>query len=212
MIGFYGGSFNPVHLGHIEVARFLCKSPFIEKICFTPVYRHAFGKKLASFEDRVNMLNLAVKGEECLCVSSAEKEKGGVSYTVDLLAFLKKKYGDDFFFLAGADSLNSIESWKDWQTILSLYNIVFTTRGGLEIREEIIPLVERVSGKRVKFVDNVRLLNPKGINVVKVPDIPVSSTEARKMIAEGKDLSGILHPDVISYIYRKKLYKEKTNG
>ncbi len=206
MIGFYGGSFNPVHTGHIEVGRFLLKSPNIEKIFLTPVFKHPFKKKLAPFDDRVAMIELAIKNEKGLYLSKDEEEKGGVSYTYDLLHYLKKKYGNEFFFIGGLDTLNSIDKWKNWEYIISNFNILFTTRANVKIDEKRIKQIENISGKKVNPVSKVEELNPEGLNLIDVPFIPVSSTDIRRMLKRGEDLSGILHPDVISYIYQRKLY------
>ena len=208
MIGFYGGSFNPVHKGHIEVANFLLLSPYIDRVCFAPVFKHPFNKSLADFNRRVEMIKLAIQGNEKLCVSEAEKEKGGVSYTFELLDYLKEKHGDNFFFIGGLDTLNSIDKWKNWEYIVSNFNILFTTRAGVEIDNEKVWAVERVSGKKLNIVKNIDNLNPRGLNLIEVPYIPVSSTKIRQMIKNKENLGGILHPDVISYIYKEKLYKE----
>ncbi len=208
MIGFYGGSFNPIHKGHIEVSKFLLKSPNIEKIFLTPVFKHPFNKQLAPFNDRVAMIELAIKNEKGLYLSKAEEEKGGVSYTYKLLDYLKKKYGNEFFFIGGLDALNSIDKWKNWKYIVSNFNVLFTTRANVKIDEKKIKQIENISGKNINLVNKVEGLNPEGLNLIKVPFIPVSSTKIRQIVKKGENLSGLLHPDVISYIYRKKLYKE----
>ncbi len=208
MLGFYGGSFNPIHKGHIEIACFLLRSPKIEKICFTPVFKHPFNKSLADFDRRVEMIKLAIKGSKNLCVSEVERERGGVSYTFELLDYLKEKYGEDFFFIGGLDTLNSIDRWKNWEYIISNFNILFTTRAGVDIDDKKIESVEETSGKKVNFVKSIDDLNPSGLNLIEVPAVPVSSTKIREMIRLGQNLGGILHSDVISYIYREKLYKE----
>ena len=206
MIGFYGGSFNPIHRGHIEVANFLLLSPYIDRVCFTPVFKHPFNKSLVDFNHRVEMIKLAIQGNEKLCVSEAEREKGGVSYTFELLDYLKERFGKDFFFIGGLDTLNSIDKWKNWDYIVSNFNILFTTRAGFEVDKKRVEEVEGVSGKRLNIVKDIRKLNPDGLNLIEVPFIPVSSSRVREMIKNGKDLSGLLHPDVISFIYKKKLY------
>ncbi len=208
MIGFYGGSFNPVHKGHIEVSKFLLKSPFVEKIYLTPVFKHPFNKSLAPYSDRVAMIKLAIEGEMGLEVSEVEKDRGGVSYTFELLDYLKESFGDGFFFIGGLDTLNSIDKWKNWEYIVSNYNILFTTRAKVEIDNEKIAKIEKAAGKKLNFAKDIASLNPRGLNLIEVPSIPVSSSEIREKIKKGENLSGILHPDVISYIYRKKLYKE----
>ena len=208
MIGFYGGSFNPVHKGHIEVSKFLLKSPFVEKIYLTPVFKHPFNKSLAPYSDRVAMIKLAIEGEMGLEVSEVEKDRGGVSYTFELLDYLKESFGDGFFFIGGLDTLNSIDKWKNWEYIVSNYNILFTTRAKVEIDNEKIAKIEKTAGKKLNFAKDIASLNPRGLNLIEVPSIPVSSSEIREKIKKGENLSGILHPDVISYIYRKKLYKE----
>ncbi len=208
MIGFYGGSFNPVHKGHIEVSKFLLKSPFVEKIYLTPVFKHPFNKSLAPYSDRVAMIKLAIEEEMGLEVSEVEKDRGGVSYTFELLDYLKESFGDGFFFIGGLDTLNSIDKWKNWEYIVSNYNILFTTRAKVEIDNEKIAKIEKAAGKKLNFAKDIASLNPRGLNLIEVPSIPVSSSEIREKIKKGENLSGILHPDVISYIYRKKLYKE----
>ena len=208
MIGFYGGSFNPVHKGHIEVSKFLLKSPFVEKIYLTPVFKHPFNKSLAPYSDRVAMIKLAIEEEMGLEVSEVEKDRGGVSYTFELLDYLKESFGDGFFFIGGLDTLNSIDKWKNWEYIVSNYNILFTTRAKVEIDNEKIAKIEKAAGKKLNFAKDIASLNPRGLNLIEVPSIPVSSSEIREKIKKEENLSGILHPDVISYIYRKKLYKE----
>ncbi len=207
MKGYYGGSFNPIHNGHLEVAEYLLACPEITEILFTPVYKHPFGKKLAPFEDRVEMIKLAVKGYEKLGVCLAEKEKGGVSYTVDLLEFLAKK-GEKFFFIAGLDSLYDLKRWRDWESMVKKFNMVFTTRENMEIPKEILTEIEKTAGKWIKIIDNPEHLEPEGLNLVKVPSVPVSSSLVREKIAKGKNLGGLLPASVISYIYTKKLYRE----
>jgi len=208
MIGYYGGSFNPVHIGHIEVAKYITSSKLVDKVLLTPVLSHPFDKETVSFSHRVEMLKLATKGLKKVEVSEVEKERNTLpSYTYDLLSYLTTK-NKNIFFIAGLDNLNLFFKWKNWKKLLKEFNIVFTTRANTKPDNKAISLIEKETNKSVNFTD-IELFNPTGISFLKVPDFNISSSKVRKMLMDNENCSGIIHKEVLDYIKHHNLYIKK---
>lgn len=205
MIGYYGGGFNPVHLGHVEIAKYIATSKFVEKILLAPVLDHPFDKELIPFNHRLEMINIATKSIDKVESSDIETKVGNkTSFTIDLLRYLKLE-GNDFFFIAGLDNFNLFFDWKDWELILKEFNIVFTTRANEIIDDEVLKKVETLIGKKIKFVE-IKEFEPKGVSFLKVPDYEVASKNVRKMLLDKKKCSGIIHTEVLDYIKHHDLY------
>ena len=113
-IGILGGTFNPIHLGHIELARTAYRELNLDKVWFMPSKNppHKDNDSIASETDRVNMINLAIQDYDYFEVSDIELKREGITYTSDTLEYLQEKYSEDtFYFIIGADSLINIEKW-----------------------------------------------------------------------------------------------------
>ncbi len=209
MIGIYGGSFDPVHRGHIGVCRHILDMNVLDEMILVPAYQHPLNKSLTDFDHRYQMLCLAIEREPLISVSDMEREKGGVSYTIDLLAELSDRYGTEgFCFITGMDNLNSFFEWKDWEAILKNYNILFTTREG-EVPDA--HAVKRMESTICGHIERVERLErePEGVVLLPVPDWPVSSSQVRKIVLNKGNPSDMMNPKVLAYIYDHQLY---TNG
>ena len=123
-IGILGGSFDPVHNGHIALAEECLHQLKLDKVVFVPAHTSPFKREsgAASCEDRLQMLRLALKKEEGLELSTYEIDKGGVSYSVETVSHFRKTYGDEaeLFFISGADSSKDLSEWKDIEKLLFL--------------------------------------------------------------------------------------------
>jgi nicotinate-nucleotide adenylyltransferase len=187
-IAILGGSFNPIHIGHLILANTVCEEFNLDKIIFVPCYIQPLksNKDFASAEDRLVMIKLAIQNNPKFELSDIEIKRKGKSYTVDTLKYFKQKY-DDLYFVIGADNIKDFHRWKEPYTILKLAKLIVTNRGGIEQK---IP--KRLRGKK--------------IFVCKIPDIEISSTLIRNNIRSNKSIKYLVPEKVEKYIIKNKLY------
>lgn len=194
--GIYGGTFNPVHLGHIHLLR--AAAPYFERILVMPdrVPPHKEAEMLASGADRAAMLKLAVSDIPQAEVSTLELEAEGRSYTYLTLRKLRALYPRDrFTLIIGGDMLRSFKEWRNWQEILENASLLAAARDDGEY-DRLIRAAEAFPGTRV----------------LKVPPFPMSSTGVRKAAAAGKPLAGMVPPAAEDYIKTHRLYQnERTD-
>ena len=207
MIGYYGGSFDPIHNGHVEIARFIAGFKAVDSVCFVPAGTHPLGKPISPFTHRMKMIKLAINEMPGLSVSDADVSENDPSYTIALLRRLKQKENRPFFFIVGLDNLNHLFDWKDWEELLQAFSIVFTTRAGLKVDKEAL---KRISDRIGKPVPTQSQLNAgfSGPVLLTVPDYAISSSEIRKMILNGESPSGMISADVLDYIETHVLYRK----
>jgi nicotinate-nucleotide adenylyltransferase len=196
----FGGTFDPIHNGHIEVANCATDKINASKFIFVPARRSPLKSKqpVAADTDRIAMLQLAIEGRKNFEFSNAEMNRAEPSYTIDTIRQLREKFGEncEFYWLIGADMLNDLPLWHKINDLLDECNICVMNRGGYQK-----PDFDTLRGR----------LNPKHIadlkkNMLDTPLIEISSTEIRKRIAEGQDVSQLLPPAGLDYIKRRKLY------
>jgi len=191
--GILGGSFDPVHRGHVNLALEMLKARSLNGILLVPTFAHPHSKAIsADFEDRVAILEKAIVDHKELWIEEIERELEGPSYTLDTVRALKKRYPNvEFYFIVGQDIINELDSW-------------YATD---ELFEEVTFLV----GLRppAKIEGSLKKLPPDRIEVVQSKVVQVSSTEVRRLIADDNwlDLEKYLEPDVINFIREKGLYR-----
>jgi nicotinate-nucleotide adenylyltransferase len=214
-IAFYGGSFDPVHDGHLTIARKLSEIFALEEFVFIPAFHapHKKDKKPTSAFHRFAMLALATAGEAQIKVSKMEIEAPERPYTVETLTRLKNETADaQIFFVMGADSWQDITTWREWEKVLTLVNIIVVTRPDYEIgfshvtgeiRERIIDL--RNSGQRSAVSGQPE--SEDRIYMTDAVQIDVSATEIRGKIRDAaSDWQEFLPVEVIKYIEKYGLY------
>jgi nicotinate-nucleotide adenylyltransferase len=213
-IAFYGGSFDPVHRGHIEIAEALLDQFDLDEFVFIPAFHapHKPERKPTSAYHRFTMLCLATQGDPKIKVSKMEIDVPERPYTVETLTRLKHELIDtDIFFVMGADSWNDIRTWREWEQVLTLTNQIIVTRPGFpidfshvtdEIRDRIFDMRE---GKG--FTAEGNGANPH-VYVTDAVDINISATNIRCNIRENKAGWRSEVPDeVAKYIEKYELYK-----
>jgi nicotinate-nucleotide adenylyltransferase len=174
----FGGSFDPPHVGHVLVAAYVLGAHGIERVLVTPTAAHAFGKKLASFEDRSKMCELAFAPLRSVELCTIERELPSPSYTLHTLQALAKRFPDvQLRLLVGSDLKTETHAWHDFESITKLAPPLWIARQGST------PL----PGEPM------------------MPDI--SSTEVRRRIAAGESTAGLLSPAVADYIRDRALYQ-----
>ena len=197
-IALYGGTFDPVHLGHLEVARRIAELFEIEKVVFIPaqIAPHKIGRPVTEPIHRYAMLALATQDDPRLVISTFELDAPDRRYTVDTIAEFQRRLRDaegttELFFIMGADSWSEITTWRDWERLLTMTNHIVVTRPGYEV-----PPAPQGLGERIFFTDAV------------LKDI--SATEIRRLArAERYDELGDLVPQsVANYLKKYGIYRD----
>lgn len=198
-IGIFGGSFDPIHNGHLVLAESARLEAGLDKLIILPAYESPFkvGQSSADSQARLEMAVLAAQGNENMEVSSFDIDKGKVSFMVDLLremeAYLEPD--DRLFFISGTDSILNIEKWKDSETLLTRYGFVVGNRPGYKSEE------------LAKYAEHLRKNYGTDIRVVDIPQVDISSTDIRKRCSEGRTIKYLVPDKVEKYIAKKGLYK-----
>lgn len=201
-IGLCGGSFDPIHFGHIGLARQAFRELNLDRVIFIPTKKQPFklAANPASAEDRVNMLKLALENEKMFSISSLEIERDGISYTFDTLQQIKQildKAGgsNEYYFIMGGDSFSQIESWHKAELLLSSCNLAVGIRPGTDMGIlDILRLsIEEKYSIKIVFLNNKQL--------------EISSTIIKDKLRKGESIKGLLPEKTRRYIYERKLYR-----
>ncbi|MBR5731202.1 MAG: nicotinate-nucleotide adenylyltransferase [Firmicutes bacterium] len=198
-IGVFGGSFDPIHYGHLILAAQVRELSGLDKVIFMPAYVNPFkvDSPPASGHDRLRMIELAIEGADGLEVSDLEISKEGPSYSVDTLNELHQKLGDDvkLVFLLGSDNLKRILDWKKSEELINDYGLIAVCRKG-ESRDEIN-----------RHADRIRSIYPNAdIQLFETPELEISSSEIREKLRFGQDITFLTPDSVIDYIDQENIY------
>ncbi len=221
-IAIYGGTFDPVHLAHLEIGRRVCQLFAIDEFLFMParLAPHKVGQESASAFDRYAMLALATQADRHLSVSRFELDGPGQQYTVDTLVHFRSSCGDavDLFFVMGADSWAEITTWREWQRLATLANLIVVTRPGHDIAVAGLAgattQVRDLRGeKNAALAGMVKAGHPR-VFVTDAVMIDVSATSARKAVREdtGDKLERLVPPSVADYIRKYGLYRNRNEA
>lgn len=197
-LGILGGTFDPIHLGHLQMAEAVHESMQLEQIIFIPAYvaPHKVGLDFAPATDRFAMTKLAVEHYDNFSVSDIELCRSGVSYTIDTLRELHCLYPDKkLYFIIGADSVVQLHTWNNIEEMMQLATFVGAGRPGYEgVMEEVVKHLGEQARKHILLLDT--------------PEYDISSTEIRTRIHQGKNLTGLVPEVVEQYIYKHGLYQK----
>jgi nicotinate-nucleotide adenylyltransferase len=199
-VGVFGGTFDPVHTGHLILAEQAREQAELDAVWFIPAPRppHKDKRPVTRFEQRVEMLQLAVAGNPAFRVDELEKERAGPSYTVDTLAELRRRHPDeDFFLLVGSDTLDELHLWYEPIRLVEQAGLIVMARIGYTI-----PGAAEVA-RRLGLPPE----SPLRLRVVDAPQIEISSHDLRRRAAAGRSLRYFLPRAVECYILDKDLYR-----
>jgi len=188
-LGIFGGAFNPPHVGHLIVAENVREKLQLDKIIFVPTGNppHKSNEQLIDGAMRLQMVQLAIKGNKFFDISDVEFLRKDFSYTVDTLKLFQQMYPQtELSFIIGADNFLELHTWKSPKEIFSLASVVVMNREGVVMNKN-------------EFSSLVKLVN--------VPNIEISSSEIRKKIALGKSVKYLVSEKVEKFIVKNKLYK-----
>ncbi|HEX9424616.1 MAG TPA: nicotinate-nucleotide adenylyltransferase [Pyrinomonadaceae bacterium] len=217
-IAIYGGTFDPVHAGHLQIARRVTELFVIDEFVFMParVAPHKLTREVSSVLHRYAMLALATKEDPCLCISTFELEGPARQYTVDTLSHFRACFGEsaDLFFVMGADSWAEITTWREWRRLPELANLIVVTRPDYEVSAEHIDRETAASVVDVRGLTeevDLQMIEP-GAPKIFISDAvmhDVSATDVRQAARENRteDLDKLVPLDVADYIRKYKLYR-----
>jgi nicotinate-nucleotide adenylyltransferase len=184
-IGIYGGTFDPIHHGHLILAREALEGLGMEKILFVPaaLCPHKIAQTVTAQEIRVEMLQAAIEGEPQFTLDLCEIHRGGTSYTIDTVQEIQQREGEaEYFFLLGDDNVLQLETWHRFNELCELVQFVVLSRGNLEAEKMPYPVIHR--------------------------QINISATEIRNRVATGRSIRYLVPPAVEEIIRRRRIYQE----
>ncbi len=200
--GVLGGTFNPVHIGHLLLAQWAKEEAGLDEVLFLPagVPYMKEQDRIAEKESRLEMLSLATADRADFRVSDIEIRRPGNTYTYETMEELNRtEFDTEFFFIMGADCLFSIDTWKYPERIFASCNILAAARNHSSMRE----LEKQKQYLEKKYGADITLLS--------FPEIAISSTDIRKRIQEGKSVRYMVTDPVAEYLKRNRLYRENID-
>jgi len=235
MIGVLGGSFNPIHIGHLAVAQETAELMKLDRVYFVVSAKppHKEKETLIESHHRYKMVQLALEDNPIFYPSANEMDRGGVSYTIDTMRSFKEQFGDDVYFITGQDAIEDIGSWKSAATLLKTFHIVVTTRPGYD-SSALFDLLQSVlavkyANLKLKFMGESRSGLVESIGVtgsstaicfVRTPMLDISSSDIRKRLGQRRSIKYLVPGVVERYLKENEILcgaaavtpKNKTAG
>ncbi|WP_202710640.1 nicotinate-nucleotide adenylyltransferase [Sporosalibacterium faouarense] len=202
--GIMGGTFDPIHIGHLVIAEEVRNKFNLDKVIFIPSGQppHKNLSNVTEPEHRYQMTLLATISNPYFEVSSIEMDRAGKTYTVDTIKKLNEVFNEevDFYFITGADAILDLPTWKNVNELLTLCNFVAATRPGFGLE------------KMQKGIEKLEKKYNRSIYTLIVPALQISSTDIRNRINNNQSIKYLLPESVEHYIYKNNLYKSSENG
>jgi nicotinate-nucleotide adenylyltransferase len=211
-LGLFGGTFNPMHYGHLRSAEEVCEALALTRLWFIPAGHppHKTAQGITSFEARLEMSRLAVGNHPVMSVSDLEGRRPGRSYSIETLRQIRQELGPtwELYFILGLDAILEIATWKDYQDLFTLSHFVVLDRPGYDrrrlaevLRREVHPLFRPLQAEQ-------GFQHPAGHKVVfeDTTLLDISGTGIRAMVRQGRSIRYLLPEGVREYIITHKLY------
>ena len=217
-LGLFGGSFNPVHNGHLTIARQACDALRLDRVLFIPTSDppHKPHQSLAPAKERYEMVRLAIASDPLFSISDVEFRRPGKSYTIDTIRLLLQEYGTDtaLFFLIGLDAFLDFPSWREPRALLNLCSFVVISRPGLAFSSlSGLTILSPLPAKSLADLDAGRqstldiAVGKHHLILLRLPPCEVSASDIRTRVKQGLSVANILPPLVESYILSHHLYE-----
>ena len=195
-VGIFGGTFDPIHIGHLIVAETIMDEFHLDKVVFIPaaVPPHKLDKQISPAKHRYMMTMLATCSNPRFQVSDMEMHRQGPSYSRDTLAQLIEEHGRDteFHFIVGADSVENLHTWNRIDELLTMCHFIGASRPGC------MPDMEKIAQRFGPLAEKIHCLE--------TPELEISSTEIRHRVGQKRTIRYIVPETVEQYIYKEKLY------
>jgi nicotinate-nucleotide adenylyltransferase len=211
-LGILGGTFDPIHFGHLRLAEEMYEEFALSKVLLVPCAQppHKDETVITPFSERLEMVNIAVSYSSYLEASDIEGRRKGPSYSIETINIIKNHYRTDLnlYFILGIDTFRDIKSWKDYKELFKLTSFVVIDRPGIQ-RDKINSFIESL-GLDFKIGDAEGVfMNRSGCSIYfkRTTLMDISSTKIRQNIRSGKSINYLVPDRVKEYITRKGLYK-----
>ena len=206
-IGLFGGTFDPIHLGHLRCAQEVGESFHLSQVIFilaaTPP--HKLDRPIISTKHRWNMVKLAVADNPSFALSDIEIRREGASYSIETISHYHRNLqkGERLFFIIGADAFCEIETWKDYPQLFTVCDFIVISRPRFDPLQAPVLMSEGFKEEGDHF------LHPSGhsLHLLSVTPFGIASTEIRRAVKEGRSLTYLVPKEVEEYIAREKLYQ-----
>ncbi|WP_335982090.1 nicotinate-nucleotide adenylyltransferase [Streptomyces sp. CA2R106] len=192
-IGVMGGTFDPIHHGHLVAASEVVSLFHLDEVVFVPTGQpwQKEHRKVSAAEDRYLMTVIATASNPQFSVSRSDIDRGGRTYTIDTLRDLRSEHPEaELFFITGADALSQILSWRHAEELFGLAHFIGVTRPGHTLSDPGLP--------------------EGGVSLVEVPALAISSTDCRQRVAKGEPVWYLVPDGVVRYIDKRALYRHET--
>lgn len=212
--GLLGGTFDPIHFGHLRGAEEMLEIFNLNRIIFVPSSRppHKLEADITSFNHREQMIRLAIEDNVNFSFSEVEKLRAGKSYSVETVEYILNKYMEDLelYFIVGQDAFQAVTTWKDWERLLLLCNFAVMTRPGYDDMRlnQILPKEFAAKFTYDKKIDGFKGPTGHTIYFRHTTFLDISSSRMREMVGEGKSIKYLAPDKVRQYITKNSLYKK----
>ena len=211
--GLLGGTFDPIHTGHLRCAEEILEIFDLNRIIFIPASKppHKINGEITAFYHREQMITLAIEENPVFSFSDVENKRENKSYSVETVEYILKKYMEnlELYFILGQDAFHAIHTWKDWERLLLLCNFVVMTRPGYEDRG-LKPILPADFASQFTYDDSVKgFRGPTGhvIYFRGVTFLDISSSDIRERVKLGNSIKYLVPETVRQYIMKNSLYK-----
>lgn len=213
-LGVLGGTFNPLHLGHLRAAETVRESMLLDQILFVParVPPHKSDPDITPAEDRYHMIQDAIGSESSFEVSRIEIDREGPSYTIDTLRELEKRRPEaDIFFITGVDSFIDIQTWWHWKELLESYPFIVHSRPGCDLKDAFEVLPGHRRSRLVPLTDGATptVEGQAKVYLTEIVTLNISSTEIRAMVRGGRSIRFLVPIEVEAFIHSHRLYRDR---
>lgn len=196
-----GGTFDPIHHGHLVAASEVADLFGLDEVVFVPTGQPWLkDRRVTAAEDRYLMTVIATASNPRFSVSRADIDRAGPTYTKDTLRDLQEQHPDaELYFITGADALATIVSWQDWPEMFAMARFIGVSRPGYELNGD-------------HLADALACLPPHALTLVEVPALAISSTECRQRAAQSRPIWYLVPDGVVQYVSKRGLYQPTPGG
>lgn len=212
-IGLFGGTFNPIHLGHLRGAEEIREAFRLEEIVFIPsaIPPHKSPEEIIDAGHRMEMVRLAIASNPFFSLSGIELTRPGKSYSIDTIRYFCEGSSDTFFFILGGDAFVEIETWKDYQNLFSLCHFIVMARPGFQKTPVASQLPETLNSAFQYDLEAKVWIHLSGYHLYfkEISFLDISSTKIRELIERGESIRYLVPPEIETYLDQNRLYRKR---